>query len=46
MSWIELIGALVSALAVWLTARRRPWCWPIGLVSVLIYAWIFIDAKL
>ena len=46
MSWVELIGALVSALAVWLTARRRPWCWPIGLVSVLIYAWIFIDAKL
>jgi nicotinamide mononucleotide transporter len=46
MSWVELIGASISALAVWLTARRRPWCWPIGLVSVLIYAWIFIDAKL
>lgn len=46
MSWVELVGALISALAVWLTARRRPWCWPIGLVSVLIYAWIFIDAKL
>ncbi|GAA0259670.1 nicotinamide riboside transporter PnuC [Rhodanobacter caeni] len=46
MSWVELAGASISALAVWLTARRRPWCWPIGLVSVVIYAWIFIDAKL
>jgi nicotinamide mononucleotide transporter len=33
-------------LAVWLTARRHLWCWPIGLVSVLLYARIFLDAKL
>jgi nicotinamide mononucleotide transporter len=46
MSWIELIGALVSAWAVWLSARRRPWCWPVGFASVLIYGWIFIDARL
>jgi nicotinamide mononucleotide transporter len=44
--WIELAGALISAWAVWLTARRRPWCWPVGLVSVLVYGWIFIDARL
>jgi nicotinamide mononucleotide transporter len=31
---------------VWLTARRKPWCWPIGLLSVAIYAGIFVDAKL
>jgi nicotinamide mononucleotide transporter len=46
MAWIEFIGALISAWAVWLTARRRPWCWPIGLVSVLVYSGIFVDAKL
>lgn len=46
MIWIELAGALISAWAVWLTARRRPWCWPVGLVSVLVYGWIFIDARL
>jgi nicotinamide mononucleotide transporter len=46
MSWIELIGARISAWAVWLTARRKPWCWPIGLASVAIYAGIFVDAKL
>lgn len=46
MSWIELIGALISAWAVWLTARRKPWCWPVGLVSVIVYGGIFVDAKL
>jgi nicotinamide mononucleotide transporter len=46
LSWFELAAALVSAAAVWLTARRSPWCWPVGLVSVIAYAWIFVDAKL
>lgn len=46
MFWIELVAAVLSALGVWLTVKRRPWCWPIGLVSVLVYAWVFIDAKL
>lgn len=46
MIWIELGGALLSAWAVWLTAKRRPWCWPIGMLSVLVYGWIFVEAKL
>lgn len=46
MDAIELIGAVLSAWAVWLTARRKPWCWPIGLLSVIVYGWIFVDAKL
>lgn len=46
LDWFELGAALVSAAGVWLTARRSPWCWPVGLVSVIAYAWVFIDAKL
>ena len=46
MSWVEMTGALLSAWAVWLTARRRPLCWPIGLLSVLVYVGIFVEAKL
>ncbi len=37
---------VLSAVAVWLTAVRNPWCWPIGLASVLVYAWIFTGARL
>ncbi|MCK9538405.1 nicotinamide riboside transporter PnuC [Dokdonella sp.] len=46
MPWFELAAALVSALGVWLMARRRPWAWPVGLVSVLAYGVVFIDARL
>ncbi len=46
MTWIELVAAILSALGVWLTARRHPLCWPVGLVSVLIYAVVFMDARL
>src|SRR5690625_481204 len=46
MDWIELAAAVISALAVWLTVKRKPLCWPIGLASVAIYAWVFVDAKL
>ncbi len=46
MTWIELAGAVLSAIGVWLTARRHPACWPVGLVSVVIYTWVFVDARL
>lgn len=46
MTLVELFAAILSAWGVWLTARRRPWCWPVGLVSVAIYTWVFVDARL
>lgn len=44
--WLELAGALVSAIGVWLMTRRHPLGWPVGLVSVALYGWIFYAAKL
>lgn len=46
MTLVELFAAVLSAWGVWLTARRRPWCWPVGLLSVAIYTWVFVDARL
>ena len=43
---LELIAALVSAWAVWLTARRSMWSWPLGLISVLLYLVVFAQNKL
>ena len=42
----ELVAALISAGAVWLTAVRNPLCWPAGLLSVIVYAGIFVNARL
>jgi nicotinamide mononucleotide transporter len=46
MSPLELFAAALGVIAVWLTVKQNPWCWPIGLVTVLIYSWIFFDVKL
>ncbi|WP_271408073.1 nicotinamide riboside transporter PnuC [Pseudomonas sp. Q1-7] len=46
MSPLELIAASLGVLAVWLTVRQHTWCWPIGLAMVLMYSWIFFEAKL
>lgn len=46
MSLVEIIAVLLSASAVWLTVRQNLWCWPLGLVSVLLYAWVFFGVRL
>ena len=46
MSTLEIIAVIVNVIGVWLTARRIRWCWPVSVVAVLLYAWIFYDAKL
>ncbi len=46
MSGLEIIAVLLSAIAVWLTVRQNLLCWPLGLISVLMYAWVFFDVKL
>ena len=46
MSGLELFAAALGVIAVWLTVKQNPWCWPIGLVMVLLYTWVFFDVKL
>ncbi|TBV08467.1 nicotinamide riboside transporter PnuC [Stutzerimonas kirkiae] len=46
MSSLEIIAVIVNILGVWLTARRIRWCWPVNIVAVLLYAWIFFEVKL
>ena len=46
MSAIELSATLFGLACVWLTISRSIWCWPTGLVQVVLYVWIFYRAKL
>ena len=43
ISPVELTGTVTGLVAVWLTVRENIWCFPIGIVSCLIYAWLFIS---
>lgn len=42
----EAIAIVLSVAAVWLTTARNILCWPVGLVSVLLYGWIFARSHL
>lgn len=46
MQTIEIVGAVTGILAVWLTTRQKIWCWPVGIVSVWLYVFVFYQARL
>jgi nicotinamide mononucleotide transporter len=46
MELIEALAVLTGIAGVWLTVRQRVWCWPVGLVSVTLFAVVFFDARL
>jgi nicotinamide mononucleotide transporter len=45
MNWTEAV-AVVGAAAVALTIRQSLWCWPLGLVQVALYVYVFYQARL
>lgn len=46
MTIFEWIAVVVTLLAVYLTARQVIWCWPTSLVSVVMSAVVFYQARL
>jgi nicotinamide mononucleotide transporter len=46
MSLIEIVAASAGLLCVWLVTRQSILCWPVGLLQVTLYVWVFYEAKL
>jgi len=46
MSPIEIVAVISGLLCVWFVVKENVWNWPIGLVQVILYIWIFGHAKL
>lgn len=46
MNGWELAGVVTALLGVWLTTRENRWCWPVNLVSALLFGVVFWQAKL
>ena len=42
-SWLEVIAMLTGIAGVWLTMKESIWCFPIGIINVSLYAWLFIS---
>lgn len=43
---LEIVATTTGLLSVWLTARENIWAWPIGLVNVGCFFFMFEEAKL
>jgi len=43
---LEWCGVFTGILCVWLAAKNNIWNWPIAIISVLIYIFIFFESKL
>ena len=46
MSFLEATAVIFGLICVWLTIRQNIWCWPIGLIQVVLYIFIFYNTKL
>jgi nicotinamide mononucleotide transporter len=42
----EIAAVILGLISVYLTTRQNVWCYPLGIVSVFIYIFIFFDVKL
>ena len=46
MSYLEFFGTVTGAVATWLSAKAHLWSWPIGMVSVVIFLFLFYQIQL
>jgi nicotinamide mononucleotide transporter len=46
MDPIEVTAALFGVASVYLSARQNVWSWPLGIVNVTLYIFVFYEAKL
>src|SRR5918999_797650 len=46
MDPIEVIAAVFGAASVYLSAHQNVWNWPLGIINVTLYIFVFYEAKL
>jgi nicotinamide mononucleotide transporter len=46
VTWLELLAFVIALAMVACNLRVNPWAWPLAIVSSLLYALLFADAKL
>ncbi|HMJ70624.1 MAG TPA: nicotinamide riboside transporter PnuC [Cyclobacteriaceae bacterium] len=46
VSWLEFIGVIAGGVAVWLSARTSIWSWPIGIINVTLFFFLFYQSQL
>ncbi|WP_276089366.1 nicotinamide riboside transporter PnuC [Pedobacter sp. JY14-1] len=45
-TWPEWLGVITGFACIYLAAREAVLSWPVSIISVLCYAWVFFDARM
>jgi nicotinamide mononucleotide transporter len=45
-NWFELVAASITAFSIWLATKENIWYYPTGVVALVMYTWLFFQAKL
>ncbi|OJV86651.1 MAG: hypothetical protein BGO34_03995 [Bacteroidia bacterium 44-10] len=45
MQTIEIIGAIIGLLYLYLEYKANKWLWPVGVLMPVVYVWIFFQSK-
>jgi nicotinamide mononucleotide transporter len=46
MSYLEFFGTVAGGIAVWLSAKGNIWSWPLGIINVSLYFFLFFQVQL
>ncbi len=46
MSYLEFFGTLAGGVAVWLSAKTNIWSWPVGIINVVLFFFLFYQVQL
>lgn len=46
LSYTEIIAVILGIISVYCVVQRSVWAFPVGIVMVILYIWIFYEAKL
>jgi nicotinamide mononucleotide transporter len=46
MSYLEFFGTIAGFVAVWLASRANIWSWPLGLINVTLFFFLFYQVQL
>jgi nicotinamide mononucleotide transporter len=45
-NYIELLGAILGFIYIFLSIRQNIWTWPVGLLTSSLYVWVFLNSQL
>lgn len=46
MSYLEFFGTIAGAIAIWLSARANVFSWPVGIINVVLFFFLFRQVQL